>query len=148
MTEKVESASHHTPYRQADISYDYPTRLLGQKDSYRLIQAFVNDISLLESYQAPATPVEIHLMTSSPHLQKALDFVIELDNRNYTALAATMAPDFTHRFLPATLGGLGTPERSKEEVIVFAKGLESIFDFGAYLEVLLTSMSFVDATEP
>jgi hypothetical protein len=67
-------------------------------------------------------------MTNSTHLQKALDFITELDNRNYTALAATMAPDFTHRFLPATLGGLGTPVRSKEEVIVFAKSLESIFE--------------------
>jgi hypothetical protein len=67
-------------------------------------------------------------MTNSTHLQKAVDFITELDNRNYTALAATMAPDFTHCFLPATLGGLGSPVRSKEELIVFAKGVESIFE--------------------
>ena len=67
-------------------------------------------------------------MTNSTHLQNALDFITELDNRNYTALEATMAPDCTHRFLPATLGGLGTPVRNKEELIVFAKGLESIFE--------------------
>jgi hypothetical protein len=67
-------------------------------------------------------------MTNSAHLQKALDFLTELDNHNYTALAATMAPDFTHRFHPATLGGLGTPVRNKEEVIVFAKALDSVFE--------------------
>jgi hypothetical protein len=65
---------------------------------------------------------------NSIHLQNALDFITKLDNRDYTALAATMAPDFTHRFLPATLGGLGKPVRNKEEVIEFAKGLESVLE--------------------
>jgi len=80
-------------------------------------------------------------MTNSIHLQNALDFITELDNRDYTALAATMAPDFTHRFLPATLGGLGTPVRSKEELIEFAKGLEAIFErinFQSPLEITET----------
>ena len=67
-------------------------------------------------------------MVNSIHLQKSLDFITELDNRNYTALEVTMAPDFTHRFLPATLGGFGTPVRNKEELIEFAKSLESIFE--------------------
>ena len=67
-------------------------------------------------------------MIDSIHLQNALDFLTNLDNRDYAALTAKMAPDFTHRFLPATLGGLGKPVRSKEEMIEFAKGLESIFE--------------------
>jgi hypothetical protein len=65
---------------------------------------------------------------NSIHLQNALDFITKLDNRDYTGLAATMAPDCTHRFLPATLGGLGKPVRGKEELLEFAKDLESIFE--------------------
>jgi len=78
---------------------------------------------------------------NSIHLQNALDFITKLDNRDYTALAATMAPDCTHRFLPATLGGLGKPVRGKEELIEFAKGLESIFEtinFQSPLEITET----------
>ena len=67
-------------------------------------------------------------MIDSIHLQNALDFLTNLDNCDYATLTAKMAPDFTHCFLPATLGGLGKPVRSKEEVIEFAKGLESIFE--------------------
>jgi hypothetical protein len=67
-------------------------------------------------------------MIDSIHLQNALAFITELDNRDYTALAATMAPDCTHRFLPSTLGGLGKPVRNKGELIEFAKHLESIFE--------------------
>jgi hypothetical protein len=67
-------------------------------------------------------------MTISFKLQNAFDFITHLDNRNYGAMAATMAPDFTHRFLPATLHGFGMPVRSKEEFIQHVKNLEPVFE--------------------
>ena len=67
-------------------------------------------------------------MSDSIHLQNALDFIAKLDNRDYTAFAATMASDFTHRFLPATLNGFGMPVRNKEEFIQHVKSLESVFE--------------------
>jgi hypothetical protein len=64
----------------------------------------------------------------SLHLQTSLDFIAHLDNRNYPAMADTMAPDFTHRFLPATLQGFGKPTRDKEEFIQHVKNLEPVFE--------------------
>ena len=67
-------------------------------------------------------------MSVSLHLQTSLDFITHLDNRNYPAMAATMALDFTHRFLPATLQGFGKPTRDKEEFIQHVKNLEPVFE--------------------
>jgi hypothetical protein len=67
-------------------------------------------------------------MSVSLHLQTSLDFITHLDNRNYPAMAATMAPDFTHRFLPATLQGFGKSTRDKEEFIQHVKNLEPVFE--------------------
>ena len=67
-------------------------------------------------------------MSVSLHLQTSLDFITHLDNRNYPAMATTMAPDFTHRFLPATLQGFGKPIRDKEEFIQHVKNLEPVFE--------------------
>jgi len=75
-------------------------------------------------------------MSVSLHLQTSLDFITHLDNRNYPAMAATMAPDFTHRFLPATLQGFGKPTRDKEEFIQHVKNLEPVFEKLNYLPPL------------
>jgi len=67
-------------------------------------------------------------MATSIHLQNALDFITLLDNREYHVLASVMAPDFTHRFLPASLRGFGMAVRNKEEFIQHIKDLESVFE--------------------
>jgi hypothetical protein len=67
-------------------------------------------------------------MTTSIHVQNALDFITHLDNRDWAAMGNIMAPDFTHRFLPATLRGFGMPVRSKKQFIQHVKDLEPVFE--------------------
>lgn len=67
-------------------------------------------------------------MTTSTQLQNALAFITHMDNRDYPAMAGTMSPNFTHRFLPASLGGFGMPVRSKEQFLQHVKDLESVFE--------------------
>jgi ketosteroid isomerase-like protein len=78
-------------------------------------------------------------MTTSTQLQNALAFITHMDNRDYPAMAATMSPKFTHRFLPVSLGGFGMPVRSKEQFLQHVKDLESVFEqfnFQPPLEVI------------
>jgi len=60
--------------------------------------------------------------------QNALAFIAHTDDRDYHALGDLLADSFTHRFLPASMGGFGMAVRSKQEFLDYVKGLESFFE--------------------
>lgn len=43
-------------------------------------------------------------------------------------MASIMSPEFTHRFLPASLEGFGKEVRSKDEFLQHVKDLEPVFE--------------------
>jgi len=59
--------------------------------------------------------------------QHALDYITHMDSRDYQALADLLSESFTHRFLPASLNGLGIPSRNKRQFFDLLKDLEATF---------------------
>ena len=64
---------------------------------------------------------------SSIQRQHALNFIAHMNSREYQALADLMSESFAHRFLPASLKGMGMPVRNKQQFLDHVKGLEMVF---------------------
>jgi len=58
--------------------------------------------------------------------QTALSLLKKLDNRDYDGIASILSDKFTQQFLPASLGGMFTPIRDKNQYLEFLKGLEQL----------------------
>jgi len=54
---------------------------------------------------------------SVTQLQRAREFISTLGAYNYNALADLLSDDFTHRFFPLTLNGMGKPVRNAQEFL-------------------------------
>jgi len=71
--------------------------------------------------------------------QNAFAFIAHLDGGNYDALADLLTGNFTHRFLPASTGGLGMAVRDKGQVLEFINDLPNFiqkFNFQTPEEVI------------
>jgi hypothetical protein len=72
---------------------------------------------------------------SVTQLQRARDFISALGAYQYDSFANLLSEDFTHRFLPTTLNGLGMPVRNTQEFLDLVKAVElSIEEFNVSLK--------------
>ena len=72
---------------------------------------------------------------SITQLQRAREFISTLGAYKYDSFAKLLSEDFTHRFLPTSLNGLGIPVRNTQEFLDLVKEVRlSIEEFNVSCE--------------
>jgi len=72
---------------------------------------------------------------SSTQLQRAREFISKLGVYDYDALATLLSDDFTHRFFPLSLNGMGMPVRNAQEFLDHLKKVKlAIKEFNVSLK--------------
>ena len=72
---------------------------------------------------------------SITQLQRAREFISTLCACQYDSFAKLVSEDFTHRFLPVSLNGLGIPVRNTQEFLDLVKEVRlSIEEFNVSCE--------------
>ncbi len=65
---------------------------------------------------------------SVTQLERAREFISTLGAYQYDSLANLLSDDFTHRFLPISLNGMGMPVRNTQEFLDHLKEVKLVIE--------------------